>query len=502
MVDFSKFSSDRNLKKENLKELFDIGDKKQVEKDASKIAGVTEYGEEQLQGLNKEQSNMVIGISKYIRSELELPFYMVQGSGGTGKSFSVIRSIMNIPVSSVIAAAPSHFAKNVLQEFLGLEYRVTTIAGLLGKKVSYDDSGKEVLKPIKNHTPPICLYPVIIIDEASMVDDDTFKEIVEYVEKTGKKLIVLGDYCQLPPVNQQHDSLFFNQISVELVQPMRFTGLIYDLAGYVRDEIIKVRNGSIPKLNAINIKTDRISKIDERGSGYIFINNLRSLIDAAIRRFKRGKGADYVRVVAYRNKTIDKINHHIRKGLYGENPKQFEVGELIINNGGFSTLSKGRKKQIISNGSVFEVREAVEIVGPYGIPSVSLKFKGKYFENNIITVSTKGMEMFNRIEARLKRIAKNDISYWKDYFSFKDSFASFSYSYAASCHKVQGSSIKHIFILEDDIYSVRPTSAKEKLQSLYVAITRASFRVYVYNKDFKVNNKLFNRDYLPLDYDD
>jgi hypothetical protein len=500
MVDFSDSSRRKSIKKSEAIDLFNIGT------DSSKSSftpniGHIKFDESQLNGLNKEQSDMVVNITMFLNGDLDLPYYLVQGSGGTGKSFSIHRAIMNVDPSLIVAAAPSHFAKNVLQDFLGEEYTVKTIASLLGKKVTYDDQGKEMLVPIFRMVPPITKFPVIILDEGSMVDDETYEELMTYVTEGNKKLIILGDYCQLPPVNQPHDSLFFDNISSELVQPMRFTGPIYELATYVRDEIVHIREGIVPRLNVLNIKTDRISLVDDRGSGYIFLNNMGTLLKAAIRRFKTGKGAGYARVVAYRNKTIDKINHHIRIGLYGSNPKQFEIGELLINNGGYTVKKGNRKKQIISNGSIFEVEKATNVFGPYDIPCVELKFKGVRFENTILTVSKEGKEVYDRIEARIKRIAKNDKAYWKDYFAFKDTFAYFSYSYASSSHKVQGSSIKHVFILEDDIYSVRPTTPKEKLQSLYVSITRASFRTYVYHKEFEVNNKQLNREFLKLDYD-
>jgi hypothetical protein len=43
------------------------------------------------------------------------------------------------------------------------------------------------------------------LDEGSMVDE-TAKELIGYVKEGNKALIVLGDYCQLPPVNQETDS--------------------------------------------------------------------------------------------------------------------------------------------------------------------------------------------------------------------------------------------------------------------------------------------------------
>jgi hypothetical protein len=52
-------------------------------------------------------------------------------------------------------------------------------------------------------------------------------------------------------------------------------------------------------------------------------------------------------------------------------------------------------------------------------------------------------------------------------------FAYFNYSYAASIHKAQGSTINHVFIIEDDILEVKLTTTKEKLQSINVGISRA-----------------------------
>jgi hypothetical protein len=50
-------------------------------------------------------------------------------------------------------------------------------------------------------------------------------------------------------------------------------------------------------------------------------------------------------------------------------------------------------------------------------------------------------------------------------------FAYFNYSYAASIHKAQGSTINHVFIIEDDILEVKLTTTKEKLQSINVGIS-------------------------------
>jgi ATP-dependent exoDNAse (exonuclease V) alpha subunit len=76
-------------------------------------------------------------------------------------------------------------------------------------------------------------------------------------------------------------------------------------------------------------------------------------------------------------------------------------------------------------------------------------------------------------------------------------FAYFNYSYAAS-HKAQGSTINHVFIIEDDILEVKLTTTKEKLQSINVGISRASYRAYIYNKIYKDNSNL-DKKLLQMD---
>lgn len=499
MVDFSKYHSKGSEKNVKLA-MFDIGNE-ETGKSMEVISTTFELSENHLDGLNPEQRQMAIDISDFLKGISKRPFFLVQGGGGTGKSYSINRALKGIDPKFIIAAAPSHFAKNVLQDFLGEKYRVTTIAALLGKKVTYNDKGDQILVRINQHmVPPIVNYQIIIIDEGSMVNDETAAEIMDYVISGNKALIILGDYCQLPPVNQDKDSVFFDTISAELTIPMRFQGPLFYITGLIRTEIIKMRSGLVPSLNILNLETDRVSSIDDKGSGYIFINNMTVLLDAAIRRFKKGKGTGYVRLLAYRNKTIEKLNRHIRVGLYGESPLQFEHGELLINNGGYSIkTATGKEKQVIMNGELFKIREVWQVTGPYDIPCMDLRFDDRNFDVPIYAVSTEGEEKYNNTLKRLTGLAKENGKLWRDVFEFKESFAYFNYSYAASIHKAQGSSINHVFIIEDDILDVKLTTTKEKLQSMYVAVSRASYRAYIYNKTFKVNNKSLDRDSLKMD---
>jgi hypothetical protein len=62
---------------------------------------------------------MVSGIIRYLKGELDLKYFLVQGPGGTGKSFAINRALKGLEPSAVIGAAASHSAKNTLKDFLG-----------------------------------------------------------------------------------------------------------------------------------------------------------------------------------------------------------------------------------------------------------------------------------------------------------------------------------------------------------------------------------------------
>ena len=118
MVDFSKLLSDKKGKRSAKLSMFDIGD----EDDGlsmSVVASSVVLADGSLEGLNDQQSDMVVNISDYLKDNSKKEFFLVQGGGGTGKSYSIIRAIQGIDPKFIIAAAPSHFAKNVLQDFLG-----------------------------------------------------------------------------------------------------------------------------------------------------------------------------------------------------------------------------------------------------------------------------------------------------------------------------------------------------------------------------------------------
>lgn len=451
-----------------------------------------------LLGLKDQQKIAVANAIKYLADpDPEKPYFLIQGAAGTGKTTSIKHAIMHIPKHRMVAAAPSHFAKNILQQALGDGYRVMTIAKLLGKVLTTTDSyDKELRKRKDLLLAPIEKYDVIILDEISMLKDEESAEILNYTKN--KKVLLLGDYFQLMPVGQELENVFFKNMSEELTEPVRFTGPIYTLSMHVRAELDRIRSGFVPNVNIITETTERVSLVDASGSGYIFLNNLHHLLITYIKRFHEGDKHKSARILAYRNKTIDYLNKNIRYRLYGKDPAQFEEGEIVISNGGFTAVQEGGYKQSIKNGEIFEVSKIVPVKGPYGLDCVMLTLKERAYMSGIIVVAESSRKEYEKKKREKENAANDNRSLWRSYHAFVDSFAYFNFGYSTTIHKAQGSSITNTFIMEEDLMDVRPISYKEKFHVLYTAITRSTFRVYIYSKKQKADNTQLNREYLKI----
>ena len=437
--------------------------------------------------LNEGQQEAVDKMVKFLIEDTEKPFFTLSGAGGTGKTVSIKYAIeqAKIPHIFTSGATIAHSAKNVLSASLPQSIHCYTVAQWLGLRMNYELDGSITFKPDRLASKSLSMYKYAILDEASMINDELFDDIMGIISNRKIKLIVLGDVAQLPPVGQDHDSKFFDNIDAVLTEPMRFTGYITELGDVYRRAIKSINDGYAVSRNILNEETGREDRWDPiSDTGYKFINNVYDLLDHAADQIKRNpEDINFARILAFKNRSVDIINTNIRDRIYGKNRNQFEHNEILISNGGYAY----RNTPIIYNGSLFNVDDAVEIMGPYDIPCLSMKFKGfKPYNNYIIPVvdEIRGKEKYNEIKSKLFENAKRDPRQWIYYYKFVDSFAYFDYAYSVSTHKAQGQTLNNVYVLEGEIMDVKPLTLKQKYQALYVAMTRATDAVYVYNKNY------------------
>ena len=455
-----------------------------------------------LSQLNADQKAAALKIQMFIEDPKTAgKVFTLTGGPGTGKTF-MLRTILDGYKGTVQAATVSHAAKNILQESLGDRVECVTLARLLDLNMNISDDGTiKFIRPTGKNAKPsqIGARKLLILDEVSQIEDFIYDMIVYEAAFAKVRIIAVGDPYQLPPVEQNHDSKFFLHIDATLTIPMRFTGPIEDLANVYRKQIDHINDGyGFDKwiLNSYSNRHDRLIG----DTGYLFKNELQTIIElAADDIVSNRETTSYARILAFRNESVAEINRRVRAQIYGANLNQFEPNELVICNGGYSTyVSIGgadmRRIPVLYNGQILKIRSFIPIQGPEGIPCILV-----YFGNASLTVdhpvivvdhSIEGQLAYNSILATKLKEAKamTDIRLareaWKRYYAFIESFANFDYAYSVNLYKAQGQTLNNVYVCEGEIMDVKPLTWKQKFQALYVAMTRAKEKLYIYNKEF------------------
>ena len=178
--------------------------KKLLEK-VEKIEGIEEKTAEIIENnekrfgftMNKEQRQAVELVTQQ-------GVTIINGSAGSGKTFSVktIVDIFTAMGMTPVAFALSGKAANVLIQN-GIDN-----AGTIHRKLGWEGSGKfrfNAKKTLPNE--------LIILDEASMVNNTLFVHILEAIEE-GSRFLIVGDNGQLPPIG--HGAVFETMLKLSV----------------------------------------------------------------------------------------------------------------------------------------------------------------------------------------------------------------------------------------------------------------------------------------------
>lgn len=455
--------------------------------------------------LNPDQILAADAINTFIKTpSLEDNIFLLTGGPGTGKTYMLADVISKYP-KSIQAATISHAAKNILQYSIGPKVNCVTIAKLLGLRANITDDGeREFIRTDSTEQifpSQVGFSKLLIIDEVSQISDPVYDMLTREAIAREVKIIAVGDPYQLPPVAQNHDSKFFNHVGANLTISMRFQGPIADIAEIYKNQIDCINKESGFNKWALNQYTRRKSNLID-DTGYVFVNNLNRLMDIASDDIKTHPGSiSHARVLAFKNESVKEINNLIRFRLYGKHLAQFEPNEIVICNGGFCAYSSfegirsRNKTSILYNGQLLIVDSYCNSIGPEGVPCVLMKFKNFSNTNGIpiytVSDTDEGRLAYNKIKTKLfqeaKRPQKNvslTSDAWARYYSFIDSFAYFDYAYAVNAYKSQGQTIDNVYVCEGEMMGIQPLTWKQKFQALYVAMTRAKEKLYIYNKEF------------------
>lgn len=404
-------------------------------------------------------------------------FFRLTGYAGTGKSFLIahyIRWLMEQEINFVAATPTNKAAKSLknLAEKEDLEIEVLTVAQLLGQQPQLDENtGKELF--VSHGELDWSGYGVIIIDEFSMVNRSDFQDIAHEINSSlFSKVVFVGDSAQLPPVKEKEPIVSICreiQQSATLTKVVRYDGELAQVAEAIR---------SNPKYSRT------LFPFTTTGDRTILCLPEAQWLDKAIALFESPEfreNPDLIRFLAWRNKTVDSLNHFVRSQLWGEDAPLYVPGDRLIARRPLFRPKPGAKGKnkwriIINNSEEAQVMQPGELC--------KLSFRGQIYQYWKVEVQPDmGKPLtLSILHTDSKKLHESQLQYfiskkqWSNYYDLSRMFDDVTYAYALTTHKAQGSTINYVFL---DTKDMRGGSDRQKL--LYTALTRARTQVLIPN---------------------
>lgn len=409
----------------------------------------------------------------------------LNGPAGTGKTTMtkfIIDHLISVGTSGIILAAPTHGAKRVLSKLAGME--AATIHSIL--KINPTTYEENMLFEQKE-VPDMAKCRVLICDEASMYDRKLFQILLASIP-SWCTVIAIGDKAQIRPVepgsNEPATSPFFTHKDFEqvyLTQVMRSNAPIIDVA-------TEIREGGWIREHLLD------------GQGVHGFNSETALRDFMMQYFSIVKTQEDMfenRMMAFTNKSVDKLNSIIRKKIF-QTEEPFVVGEVIVMQ---EPLMKdleydGKKftEVIFNNGQFVRVLECKDTSDFLGAKGVSGEFLVRHWDLTIETYGTD--DDYNRETIRViaddreqqkfqfflakaadtyKNWNKGGKAPWKEFWAAKRKYHKVKPLACSTFHKAQGISSNNAFIYTPCIHMADAELAQ---QLLYVGTTRGRNNVY------------------------
>jgi ATP-dependent exoDNAse (exonuclease V) alpha subunit len=427
--------------------------------------------------LNTGQKTALLSIKNWYRSP---NLYMIlDGAGGTGKSYLVNEVLKELPNVKPLVLAPTNEALKQLKDKVDGDYVFKTLHSALG----ITPTGDKELKFEQNILPSFWeQHNLAIVDEVSMVDN----WLLDIVNDIGIKVLYIGHKSQLPPVKLRRlmsdkcESPVFDKgyKVVTLTEPMRNTGDLWDFNNYL-EAMIYGTSRDIPN-------TFDISRA-----------NLNKLLTESVDDFLN----DRTKIALWSNDGVDTYNQRVRLIIHGDKAKTNKYlpkDKIIViapvlplqnmekyNDKDLEKAMLGDLEFIYSNSKGTVISSELILVNLNKIMSIPcykilVNIEGKNIF--IYECANKGdkEKIANYYEHQAwlgkNRIAKEKL--FKKRRFILSCFAEVKHFYSATSHRLQGSSVPNIIVINSDI--AKNANMIEQKKTRYVACSRAIDNLYFY----------------------
>lgn len=489
--------------------------------------------------LNDQQKSALYELEKFIEdygTEITL-----SGYAGTGKStiIGIFSKWLDhrIGRGNIVYTAPIHRA-NVITKQNNPNANVYTLSALFGFTPDTDEVMEREsldLRELEFRSKNQVKYEpgqLIIIDEASMVQDGLYEYIQKIIAKDGVSVIYVGDSAQLRPVKSDHISKVFTSDGVPQIT---LTKVERTGDNPILKEATRLRRGE-----GLSYQTD----INDKGQGVLYTSN-DTVINENLKQIISSEefNADplHFRVITATNAAAATYNSKIRSLRYGKFAKPFVKGDILM---GYSNkLRKPDGSYRLINSMDYIVQNVRDTTVKFRTDKGTIEFKAfklsirpigntimDDFHITVIDKNEPDSKLFEIVEYkdRLWRMAKEakqdkQISKYRDLvqmaFNIDNELnitknlednqgrlkirKAIDYGYAQTVWKSQGSTYSKVLILSNEIdtfgYGRDVMQLRNELR--YVAVSRAKNFVIINSeaenkKKVSMRNEIAEEDLL------
>jgi len=487
-----------------------------------------------LSTLNDDQIKAFVKIMEDLQNP-EKEFFCIEGYAGTGKTYLIGKVVQCID-GAVAVSAPTNKAVKVLYDHRGdfgetddksyskkedepnRNVSYATIHRLLALRVqwtrpargSYEEPKQILVRNYRSH-PSVNQYLLLVIDEASMLDDDLF-EMLNAEKNKELKVIFMGDSAQIPPINKNDSIPLMNEEREKwgIGHAILETIMRQEGDNKILQTAYQIRNGRFKEGDPI---LSRVSNDDVLFYNSMRIEDKKEFIGLMVTHFlgkEFNEDANYCKVIAWTNKMVNTCNEIIRRSIYpnairlnkimqdekliANKPVFNEAHEIIFNTSDEFTVEEFLVKELVyyipEKGSELLEQLDLELKGTEVKGHSGNQFLFKYYDC-MVRYRTKSdsegwlvrIEVLHESSEKafwymMKKLKQR--KNWEEYTKMIEKFADVKYNYAITAHKSQGSTYRTVFLMEDDIDQNRKTLERNRIK--YTACTRPKNKLFILSK--------------------
>jgi len=396
-------------------------------------------------------------------------FKYTTGYAGTGKSHQLIELVESLPIETTIVIAPTHKALARLRDHLPDSIEIKTIHALLGwiptinenaTRIEHIDSTHKLEKELDE-------YSHIIIDEAGMMSEEMFLDIIS-------KLEVQLDYCEDELSRDITIECFLDPYQL---LPVKGRQIMTDKA--TTTNLTKQYRSESP--DVVDLYTKFVHYIEGTNKDDLSTPYSKNVKPLDITQFKQGD-----RLLAYTNKAVGAWNIKIAKqlGITSYEGQEVQLGSMIepIHIVKFVIPTLKELKYWFDIG-ILKLQNA-QINKQFLDSSLQALITNKNINfvqviDNFIYPVIIGIGKANLILKKAKEDAVEDRKKFKDVYALGRAYI-MDYGFATTVHKSQGSEFNNIFIDKLDIQkSIRNNYYENYARLMYVSISRAKMTIMI-----------------------